>query len=173
MDRDDLARLSKAELVEAYLALQARLRRPAKTSRTSSKPPSNDKKEKRRNAKPGGAKPGHKGNFRLLAGAPDHTTDHRPDCCLGCGHVFAADTDGEVIGEYDAIDLPVIAPIVERHRRFCCLCPDCGARTKAAVPEAATGSPFGVNIATLAFYMSIFSMCPINGCKQSLPMFVG
>ncbi|MCP4331673.1 MAG: IS66 family transposase [Gammaproteobacteria bacterium] len=156
MDRDDLARLSKEELVEAYLALQSRMQRPTKTSRTSSRPPSSDKKEKRKNSKPGGAKPGHKGHHRALHENPDETTDYRPDRCSGCGHVFAKDTDGEVIGEYDAIDLPVIAPIVERHRRFSCLCPHCGARTKAPLPKAATGSPFGPNIATLAFYMKHF-----------------
>ena len=40
MKRDDLEKLSNQELVNAYLALQSNLTRPAKTSRTSSKPPS-------------------------------------------------------------------------------------------------------------------------------------
>jgi hypothetical protein len=55
MERTDLQRLSKDELIELVLRLQ----RPDKTSRTSSKPPSTDKKEKRENSRPGGAKPGH------------------------------------------------------------------------------------------------------------------
>jgi transposase len=55
MNRDDLEKLSKQELVEMVLKLQ----RPGKTSRTSSKPPSTDKKERREQSKPGGAKPGH------------------------------------------------------------------------------------------------------------------
>ena len=76
MDRDDLTRLSKAELVEAYLALQAQLQRPAKTSRTSSKPPSTDRKARREHAKPGGAKPGHEGHSRSLHEKPDETVDH-------------------------------------------------------------------------------------------------
>ena len=50
MDRSDLQRLSREELIELVLALQ----RPDKTSRNSSKPPSTDKKEKRQNARPGG-----------------------------------------------------------------------------------------------------------------------
>ena len=152
MIRDDLEKLTKAELVELVLKLQ----RPAKTSRTSSKPPSTDKKEKRKTAKPGGAKPGHKGHFRGLAATPDQVTDHRPDCCSGCGHVFETDGGGDVIGEYDRIDLPPITPIVDRHRRLAVVCARCGARTKAAAPEAASGSPFGPNIATLAFYMKHF-----------------
>src|SRR5271167_3685826 len=43
MDRSDLQQLSKEQLIELVLRLQ----RPDKTSRTSSKPPSTDKKEKR------------------------------------------------------------------------------------------------------------------------------
>ncbi|VAW04068.1 hypothetical protein MNBD_ALPHA04-2021, partial [hydrothermal vent metagenome] len=57
MGRADLEKLMKEDLVELVLKLQ----RPAKTSRTSSKPPSTDKKERRENSKPGGAKAGHKG----------------------------------------------------------------------------------------------------------------
>ena len=49
MDRDDLKKLSKDELVELVLKLQ----RPAKTSRTSSKPPSTDRKAKRSVNRPG------------------------------------------------------------------------------------------------------------------------
>jgi transposase len=51
MDRTDLQRLSKDELIELAMQLQ----RPDKTSRNSSKPPSTDKKEKRENSRPGGA----------------------------------------------------------------------------------------------------------------------
>jgi transposase len=51
MNRDDLQRLSKDDLIELVLRLQ----RPDKTSRTSSKPPSTDRKERREQAKPGGA----------------------------------------------------------------------------------------------------------------------
>src|ERR1019366_8266210 len=43
MNRDDLQRLSKEELIDLVLKFQ----RPDKTSRTSSKPPSKDRKERR------------------------------------------------------------------------------------------------------------------------------
>lgn len=152
MSRDDLEKLTKAELVELVLKLQ----RPAKTSRTSSKPPSTDRKARREKSKPGGAKPGHKGHFRGLHEDPDRVSDHRPECCSGCGHVFATDTAGDVIGEYDFIDLPPIAPLIERHRRLACTCRQCGATTKASLPAAATGSPFGPNIRALAVYLKHF-----------------
>jgi transposase len=59
MERGDLQQLSKDELIDLVLRLQ----RPEKTSRTSSKPPSSDRKELRDEAKPGGAKPGHEGTL--------------------------------------------------------------------------------------------------------------
>jgi transposase len=43
MGRPDLERLSREELIELVLRLQ----RPPKASRTSSKPPSTDRKERR------------------------------------------------------------------------------------------------------------------------------
>lgn len=149
MDRDALEKLSKDELVELVLKLQ----RPAKTSRTSSKPPSTDKKAKRENSKPGGAKRGHEGHHRRLAADPERIVDHRPERCPGCGAAIASDTPGTVIGEYDRIDIPPISPEVERHRRLSCACPGCGVAVKAPVPEAAGGSPFGANISALAFYL--------------------
>ncbi|GAC1592020.1 MAG: hypothetical protein NVS3B5_23350 [Sphingomicrobium sp.] len=60
MNRAELEGLTKPELVELVLRLQ----HPDKTSRTSSKPPSTDRKAKREGSRPGGAKPGHKGQPR-------------------------------------------------------------------------------------------------------------
>jgi transposase len=42
MGRDDLERSTKEQLIELVLKIQ----RPSKTSRTSSKPPSTDRKER-------------------------------------------------------------------------------------------------------------------------------
>jgi Transposase IS66 family len=81
MDRTDLQRLSKDELIELVIRLQ----RPDKTSRNSSKPPSTDKKEKRENSRPGGAKPGHEPRNRRLADNPDEFRDHGPTHCELCG----------------------------------------------------------------------------------------
>lgn len=76
MDRTDLQQLSKDQLIELVL----RLRRPYKNSRTSSKPPSTDKKEKRENSRPGGAKLGMS-RTRLLADNPDEFRDHMASAC--------------------------------------------------------------------------------------------
>jgi transposase len=152
MNRDDLERLSKEQLVELVLKLQ----RPAKTSRTSSKPPSSDQKERRRNSKPGGAKPGHKGHFHALTENPDETVTHRPANCLACRSELDDSLEGEVIGESDEIELPPITPFVRRHLRLAVRCPHCRTLVEADLPSAATGSPFGPRLHGLALYLKTF-----------------
>jgi transposase len=152
MDRGDLQQLSKEELIELVLKLQ----RPEKTSRTSSKPPSTDRKERRDKSKPGGAKPGHEGHSRVRADAADRFVDHKPVACACCGEQFIVTDASELIGEYDAIDLPEVTPTIERHRRFALNCRHCGRRSKAPLPAAAKGTPFGPRIHALAIYLKTF-----------------
>ncbi|MCP4277251.1 MAG: IS66 family transposase [Gammaproteobacteria bacterium] len=152
MERDDLEKLSKQQLVDLVLKLQ----RPAKTSRTSSKPPSTDKKARREHAKPGGAKTGHEGHSRALHENPDETVDHRPDFCPECHGQLNADLSGDVIGEYDEVEVPPIKLFVRRHRRLCVCCPHCSSRVKAPLPIAAQGSPFGPRLHGLALYLKTF-----------------
>jgi transposase len=152
MDRTDLQRLSKDELIELVLRLQ----RPDKTSRNSSKPPSTDKKEKRENSRPGGAKPGHEPHNRRLADNPDEFRDHRPTHCELCGGSVSPGAEMELIGEYDDIEIPPVKPYVVRHRRFACRCEHCGAGIKAPAPAVATATPFGPRIHALAIYLKGF-----------------
>src|SRR6476469_5934138 len=126
MSRDELERLSKAELIDLVLRLQ----RPEKTSRTSSKPPATDRKEKRETAKPGGAKPGHEGHSRALSDQP-----------------------AEAIGVHEQIELPPIKPVVEHHRRLSVRCPRCG---RTVVAPAAHGTPFGPRLHAVATYLKTF-----------------
>ena len=152
MDRSDLQQLSKEQLIELVLRLQ----RPDKTSRTSSKPPSTDKKEKRENSRPGGAKPGHEPHNRRLADDPDAFRDHMPSVCEQCGGAFSSDAEKDLIGEYDEIEIPPVKPYVIRHRRFACRCAHCGVTAKAPAPAVATRTPFGPRIHALAIYLKGF-----------------
>jgi transposase len=152
MDRSDLQHLSKEQLIELVLQLQ----RPDKNSRTSSKPPSTDKKEKRENSRPGGAKLGHERHNRRLADDPDEFRDHTPSVCEQCGGAFASDAARELIGEYDEIEIPPVKPYVIRHRRFACRCALCGVEAKAPAPIVATTTPFGPRIHALAIYLKGF-----------------
>jgi transposase len=152
MGRSDLERLSKEELIELVLRLQ----RPPKTSRTSSKPPATDRKERRDQAKPGGAKPGHDGHSRAMSPDVDRLVDHQPDHCPCCRTRLATDLSTETVSEHDTIELPAIKPWIERHRRLAVRCPTCGTRVVAPVPEAAKGTPFGPRIHAMATYLKTF-----------------
>jgi transposase len=152
MDRGDLQQLSKEQLIELVLRLQ----RPDKNSRTSSKPPSTDKKEKRENSRPGGAKRGHEPHNRRLADDPDEFRDHVPEVCEQCGRTFSSGAERELIGEYDEIEIPPVNPYVIRHRRFSCRCRACGVEVKAPAPAVATATPFGPRIHALAIYLKGF-----------------
>jgi transposase len=152
MGRSDLERLSKEELIELVLRLQ----RPPKTSRTSSKPPSTDRKERRDLAKPGGAKPGHEGHSRILSATPDEVVEHRPVRCSCCSVILMADWPAETISIHEQIDLPEVKPLVTQHRRLAVRCPTCGTRVVAPVPDAAKRTPFGPRIHAMATYLKTF-----------------
>ena len=152
MNRDDLHRLSKEQLIELVLRLQ----RPEKTSRNSSKPPSTDKKAKRESSRPGGAKPGHEAHNRALAENPDEFRDYRPEICEQCGGRFGPEAAEELIGEYDEIEIPPVKPYIIRHRRYTCRCGTCGLPAEAPAPAIAEMTPFGPRIHALAIYYKSF-----------------
>lgn len=152
MDRPNLERMSRDELIELVLRLQ----RPEKTSRTSSKPPSTDRKTPRDKSRPGGARPGHEGHSRTLSETFDRAVDHRPDECPGCSAALSADLPADLVSEHETIELPPIRPFVERHRRLTVRCPSCGMRVAAQMPAAATGTPFGARVHAIATYLKTF-----------------
>jgi transposase len=164
MDRTDLQRLTKEELIELVLRMQ----RPPKTSRTSSKPPSTDRKERRDQAKPGGAKPGHEGHSRIISATPDEVVEHRPDQCSCCSVALMADLPGETISIHELIDLPEITPHVTQHRRLAVRCPTCGTRVVAPVPEAAKGTPFGPRVHAVATYLKTFQSLSYERLQSAL-----
>ena len=122
MSRGDLDRLNKDELIELVLKLQ----RSVKTSRTSSKPPSTDRKERCEQARPGGAKPGHEGHNRVATEDPDTVVDHRPTECPDCGLALSPDLLAETVSVHEHIDLPEVKPLVEQHLRLAVVCPEVG-----------------------------------------------
>jgi transposase len=163
MQRDELERLSKDELIELVLRLQ----RPAKTSRTSSKPPSTDPKERRAHAKPGGAKAGHEGHSRALGPEADRVVDHAPPQCPCCRLALSPDLPSEAVSVHERIDLPEVRPIIEHHRRLAVRCPGCGTRV-VAPPPAATGTPFGPRLHALATYLKTFQSLSYERLQATL-----
>src|SRR5215216_7066349 len=164
MGRGELERLSKEELIELVLRLQ----RPEKTSRTSSKPPSTDRKEQRERSKPGGAKPGHEGHSRVISETPDEVVEHRPGQCSGCGAALPADLPAEVVSVHERVELPEVKPLVTHHRRLAVGCPACGTRVVAPVPEAAHGTPFGTRLHAVATYLKTFQALSYERLQSAL-----
>src|SRR5215217_3638568 len=164
MGRGELERLSKEELIELVLRLQ----RPEKTSRTSSKPPSTDRKEQRERSKPGGAEPGHAGHSRIISGTPDEVVEHRPDRCSCCAAVLMADLPSETTSIDEQIDLPEVRPLVTHHRRLAVGCPTCGTRVMAPMPEAARGTPFGPHLHAVATYLKTFQALSYERLQAAL-----
>jgi transposase len=164
MGRSDLERLSKEELIELVLRLQ----RPEKTSRTSSKPPSSDRKDRREQAKPGGAKPGHEGHSRALSQDPDEVVAHRPGHCPCCGDALDPDLPAEVVSRSERIDVPEVTPIVTQHQRLAVRCPSCGSRVVAPVPEVARGTPFGPRLHAVATYLKTFQALSYERLQAAL-----
>jgi transposase len=164
MDRGDLQRLTKEELIELVLRMQ----RPEKTSRTSSKPPSTDRKERREQSRPGGAKPGHEGHSRAISEDADRVIDHAPDRCPCCGMALPHDLPSEQVSVHECIEVPVIKPVVEHHRRLAVCCPGCGTQVAAPVPAEAEGTPFGPRLHAVATYLKTFQALSYERLQATL-----
>lgn len=153
-----LALWAQVQALMARVAeLEAKLGDPPKTPDNSSLPPSKGQKanqpEKAKRIGPRQGSLGRKGGGRPLVCEPDETVTAK---ALACAHCQAALMDANQVlhGRYDKIDLPVVRPVVTRVERYAGHCPCCGGVTLAPVPEGMEeGSPFSINILTLAIYL--------------------
>ena len=127
---------------EVLHELQARL---AKSSRTSSQPPSSDGYGKvQRTAsvrksgdKPHGGQPGHDGQTLLAVEHPERTLTHEVPSCAHC----QASLQGIEVVEYaerQVFDMPAIRIEVTAHRAEITVCPTCGHRSTGTFPAAVT-----------------------------------
>ncbi len=180
MNRDALALLSKDELIDLVLALEARLakleRRLGLNSTNSGKPPSSDglnkppaDKDKRRRTgslreksgrKSGGQK-GHKGETLRQVAEPDTTADHFPEACRHCGSALTPDL-AIGYGARQVFDLPEPRPlVVTEHRAHRCRCGCCGAQTGASFPEGVTAPvQYGARITAMVVYLLHYQLLP-------------
>ena len=153
------------ELEERLRRLEDQARRD---SRTSSKPPSSDppktrqqrRAEARAKAKElsrregaerkAGGQSGHRGAGRGLVPEDqvDEIVDHYPDACRGCGREFTLDDrrPARRFGRRQVAELPPIGVMVLEHRTHRLRCPECDAKTTAALPDGVGSSAFGANL---------------------------
>jgi transposase len=153
-----LALWAQGQALMARVAeLEAKLGDPPKTPDNSSLPPSKGQKanlpEKAKRIGPRQGSLGRKGGGRSLVCEPDETVTAKAASCAHCRSALT-DADQVLHGRYDKIDLPVVRPVVTRVERYAGHCPCCGGVTLAPVPEGMEeGSPFSINILTLAIYL--------------------
>lgn len=119
MDRGNLQRLTKEELIDLVLKIQ----RPQKMSSASSKPPSSDRNERSEEARPGGVKAGHEGHSRAICEDFDSLVECRPEQCPGCQAALSNTLQGQIVGTCEMAELPEIKPFVMRHHRLSVCCP--------------------------------------------------
>ena len=159
--REELEQCSKDELIDYILALEkriadieARLNQPRKTSRNSSRAPSQDEKpNKRGKGKSGKTGKGGQGQARSLEPNPDRTVTAPANNCPSCGgHVGPAHQTLKL--RYDRIEIPPVHPDVTRVHQYQGECPCCGERFDARPPEGLEpGSPFGRSVEEKVIYL--------------------
>jgi len=160
-----------ARLEKRVSELEAERRRPGKTPRNSSLPPSTARKPNTNPAEPSdeagaegaeGAEPawavrvsslGRAGGGRRLHPEPDQVVVARPMVCAHCSQPLS-EADQRLHGRYDKLELPPIRPVVTQVSRYQARCPSCSAVSLAPVPVGLEpGSPFGSSIQGLATYL--------------------
>src|SRR5260370_28428895 len=169
MYQDDLAKLSKEELIALALAqtaqieeltrriadLEAKLGGPPKTPDNSSLPPSQGRKPNRAERRAAQKRKGRPGVFRALAPNPDRIVARVAERCPHCDHALTpADQSG--FHAYDHIELPPIRPVITRMHRHRGVCPSCRRGFSAPPPAGIPpGSPFGPGLVALIVHLHV------------------
>jgi transposase len=160
-DLKQLTSEGKDALIEALWEEIEKLRkaaekRPKKTSKNSSLPPSQGFKssvepppQSTSSVVKRAGSLGREGGGRPLSEQPDQMVKAHLQYCGDCGVALSVDLQ-KVMQRYDKIEIPPIRPVVTQVERYGCNCPSCGNGQLAPVPaRLAAGSPFGESIAAL------------------------
>src|SRR5215203_3096334 len=184
MDRAALDKLTKDDLIELVLALEARHaaemaalqqriaeleRQIGLNSGNSGKPPSSDGLKKpprvgnlrQPSGKPSGGQPGHPGKTLRRTETPDATIDHYPQVCTACGTALTAAMATDHVAR-QVFDLPEPRPlIVIEHRAHACHCAACGRQTRADFPAEVTAPvQYGTRVAAFVLYLLHYQLLP-------------
>jgi len=150
-------------------------RKLARSSRNSSRPPSQDPpgSPRRRGKGPSGRSPGgqsgHEGHGRELlpAWAVDEVVEHWPQRCR-CGFVFAEE-DRVAVREparHQVEELPLLAVGVTEHRCQRVRCPGCGSERSGELPRAVARSAFGPRFEAAVATLSVRNRVSRRDCVE-------
>jgi transposase len=192
MDRAALNELTKGELIELVLALEARHaaelaglrertaeleRQVGLNSGNSGRPPSSDGLKKpprvgnlrQPSGKQSGGQPGHPGKTLRRTETPDTTVDHYPQACTACGTALTAAMATDHLAR-QVFDLPEPRPlVVTEHRAYACRCAACGRQTRAAFPQEVTAPvQYGTRVAAFVLYLLHYQLLPEKRLAEAM-----
>ena len=173
MTRDDLARMSREELIDLALADNAKLqalqaevealkmklekgKKPPTNSSNSSQPPSRDQKsnlpEKRKKHRHGPPH-GHVQHIRQFVANPDHVVEVRPRVCKDCQGDLSQES-GALVNVNQITELPDAKAEVIEVRQYAVKCPCCGHKQTGEAPAGLEMErAFGARLeATVVYY---------------------
>jgi transposase len=154
MTQDDLAQMSREELIELVLAEHAQLewlraeyealklkmekgKKPPTNSGNSSQPPSRDQKvnlPKDRKKRRHGPPVGHEKHERKFVAKPDHLVEVKPQVCAHCQTDLRAES-GQLVDVNQITELPQAKAEVIEVRQYSTVCSCCG-REQIGKPPA-------------------------------------
>jgi transposase len=182
--RRQAEQIADAEKQIADLERQLALRKQNSTN--SSKPPSSDglagepreRGRRRKSRRKVGGQPGHRGAHRPLVpiAKVDEIRPILPEQCQRCGHSLSTQIEQvQTSGEPRRHQVTELPPIQARTIEYQChrvICPECGASTRAAVPEEATGR-FGPQLTALIAYLTVVCRMPRRVVEALLGQVLG
>ena len=161
-------------LLERIEALEKELSKykTKKTSRNSSRPPSQDfgkcrrtrSLRKSKGLSPGGQL-GHKGQTLECTETPDALIELKPKLCEKCGQDLEENA-AQPMGRSQTIDLPQVKPIWTEHRYFKTVC-SCG-HCNGGSQSKTRGVVYGPRIRALVSYLSIEHYMPYSRIVEVL-----
>ena len=191
MNRDELMKLDKSEIIEILFAtlaiveeqseqikqltvkiseLEARLHQ---NSTNSSRPPSSDvfprpPSPRKPSGKKAGGQKGHKGKGFKLPHPPDVVVEYNPVQCTGCAHVAVCPAAKSVSDRRYEVDIEIKTVLTEHHT-LRVQCPMTNEMLTGNFPLDITGTvQYGVNLEALAISLNTSGMVSINRTHELL-----
>ena len=176
MNRENLEKLSKEELIDIILALAPKVAeleaRVNMNSSNSSKPPSSDQWKKppssrEKSGKKPGAQLGHKGHGLKIESDPDEIVELKPTVCKECD-ADICEAEGTVIDSRYKIDIEV-RTIITRYEQIKVVCPVCENINTGKFPDDITSrTQYGEGVRAISVLFTNYAMVGYDKTQKIL-----
>jgi transposase-like protein len=180
MDRSDLEKLSKEEIIDLFIAiydhfqtkmaeLEARLNL---NSQNSHNPPSTDtwkkpKPTRQKTGKKPGAQKGHKGHGLKIQRNPDQTITHKSAICKHC-QTSLTEIPGTQTDTRYKIDINIQTQLT-KHNQITVTCPNCQTQNPAAFPPDLTSTiQYGQGVKAISVLFTHYAMVSYDKTQKIL-----